>query len=770
MTKGILEMTNKYNAFAICVVAAAALATSGCGESVDKQAAAATPLEMRTKFYSVSSGIMQAYGAHPGCVLAAFGDAVPLAVGNSRVDQCSVISVAGAATMGNGRVVAVGHESFISGKECGDPESYAMKRRLANKSFVREWMKWLAKGEPIRTVYLDSAAQNLIDDFPAKACGAKAEWLDGYDKLAALPEGSVFVTFPDAHPLEDAAKLKAFVKRGGGVLCSVVGWGWLQITGGKSLSSENVFNAAMGECGLFASGLYGLYPTGGTWVGKYTDPSYRFPVGGEESLKLALLDAGKRKNDDLFVGGSREVFLTELYGVLPKGDTRFIPHLDKLADASLLDPPPSPGNPLSFARLDEHLRMSLFIRRWKCDPEREWPAHPAAAVYPGLPSGPERVERTVEVDLSVPRWHGTGLFAAAGEPLSVEIPEGAADLGLSVRVGTSTCRISASTDWLRAPDTSVELPLRKVVTKFSSPFGGLVYIDVPYGLKGRGKVTVKIGKACPAAWFVEGRDTPESWRKALAESPAPFVEIENEMIALTVPADVARKAGDPGEVLALWRQVMECDAKLAGFTPERWTPARSHERLSPERMCFDVQICAGYMHSGYPIMLPAKCMPLLLNPAAMREGKIDEVWGMFHEMGHNHQSPYWTFDFTEEVTVNFFSLYCMEKICGLKPRDTAKMGAGNKALREDVARWKAGGRSFDEWKSNYWLALDFFVDLQQRFGWEAFEKLFAEYAALPEAERPKTDFEKRRQWCERLSRIVGQDLSADFSFMLKDGK
>ena len=764
-------MTNRYNAFAICAVAAAVLATSGCGESVDRQAAATTPLEMRTKFYSVSSGIMQAYGAHPGCVLAAFGDAVPLAVGNSRVDQLSVISVAGAATMGNGRVVAVGHESFISGKAAGDSsESGARERRSANKPFVRECMKWLAKGEPLRTVYLDSVAQNLIDDFPAKACGAKAEWLDGYDKLAALPEGSVFVTFPDAHPLEDAAKLKAFVKRGGGVLCSVVGWGWLQITGGKSLSSENVFNAAMGECGLFASGLYGLYPTGGTWVGKYTDPSYRFPVGGEESLKLALLGASKRKNEDFFIDGSREVLLTELYGVLPKGDTRFIPHLDKLADASLLDPPPSPGNPLSFARLDEHLRMSLFIRRWKCDPEREWPAHPAAAVYPGLPSGPERVERTVEVDLSVPRWHGTGLFAAAGEPLSVEIPEGAADLGLSVRVGTSTCCISASKDWLRAPDTSVELPLRKAVTKFSSPFGGLVYIDVPYGLKGRGKVPVKIGKACPASWFVEGRDTPESWRKALAESPAPFAEIENEMIALTVPADVARKAGDPGEVLALWRQVMECDAKLAGFTPERWTPARSHERLSPERMCFDVQICAGYMHSGYPIMLPTKCMPLLLDPAAMREGKIDEVWGMFHEMGHNHQSPYWTFNFTEEVTVNFFSLYCMEKICGIKPRDTAKMGAGNKALREDVARWKAGGRSFDEWKSNYWLALDFFVDLQQRFGWEAFEKLFAEYAALPEVERPKTDFEKRRQFCERLSRIVGQDLSADFLFMLKDGK
>ncbi len=344
------------------VVAAVVVAAAGCGESVDRQAAVATPLELRTKIYTVSSGLIAPYGARPGCVLAAFGDAVPLAVGNSRGDQFSVMPVAAAATMGNGRVVAVGHESFIK----GDAEP-------TNTRFMRECMKWLAKGEPLRTVYLDAAAQRLLDESPAKACGAKAEWLDDYDKLASLPEGSVLVTVPDAHPLEDAAKLKEFVKRGGGALCSVVGWGWLQVTGGKSLSSENAFNAAMGECGLFACGLAVPFAEGGT----YYDASYRFPVGGEEALKLAL---SGYKDVDIYVGGTRELFLTELYGVLPHGDTRFIPHLDKLADASLSDPAPSREKPLWFDRPAEHVRMSLFMRRWESAPERVWPAHPAAAV------------------------------------------------------------------------------------------------------------------------------------------------------------------------------------------------------------------------------------------------------------------------------------------------------------------------------------------------------------------------------------------------------
>ena len=119
-----------------------------------------------------------------------------------------------------------------------------------------------------------------------------------------------------------------------------------------------------------------------------------------------------------------------------------------------------------------------------------------------------------------------------------------------------------------------------------------------------------------------------------------------------------------------------------------------------------------------------------------------------------------------EVTVNFFTLYNMERICGKKPMETDKMR--DPSVWRNVARWKAAGRPFGEWKSDPWLGLAFFVELQQKYGWEAFEKLFAEYRALPDSERPKTDLEKRRQWCERLSRIVGKDLTEDFSFMLGD--
>jgi hypothetical protein len=140
-------------------------------------------------------------------------------------------------------------------------------------------------------------------------------------------------------------------------------------------------------------------------------------------------------------------------------------------------------------------------------------------------------------------------------------------------------------------------------------------------------------------------------------------------------------------------------------------------------------------------MIPTNCVKHLLSEPNIRAGEPHDVWGFFHEMGHNHQRADWTFDGTTEVTVNFFTLYNMLKICGRTTRQT-KMG--NPALLRNVERWNAAGRPADAWFADPFLALDLFARLADKYGWEAFEKLFAEYASLPPEERPKADIEKRK--------------------------
>lgn len=415
----------------------------------------------------------------------------------------------------------------------------------------------------------------------------------------------------------------------------------------------------------------------------------------------------------------------------------------------------SPAKPLGASRQSEREAYRRFIEGWRSEPRRLFSAFAAAATYPGLPApGTTRVTRKVKVDLSIPRWHSTGLFAAAGEPLRITLPKGAEKSGLRVRVGATHCSLLRKGEWRRPPVVCTEFELNRRVTVFSSPFGGPVYIVAPFGAKG--KVAVSIGPACPAPHFVEGRDTPETWAKQLRETPAPFVELENDRIVLTVPYEAAKKLVDPRPLLQVWREIVDNSARLVG---------RPINRAYPERICVDPQLCAGYMHAGYPIMVPSCSAGNLIDEPGIRTGRKDDVWGFFHEMGHNHQSDDWTFNGTVEVTVNFFSLYNREKICGRKVRDNHKIGTPY--LRAKVKKWNEAGRPLREWYADPFLALDFFAGLIEKYGWESFEKLFAEYRALPPGEKPKSDLDKRRQWCQRLSRIVGEDLTREFEFLMK---
>ncbi len=709
----------------VLACAAAVLTLAASAREADALRAA---LAAKTQTLSLGAGALS------GCVLAAGGETVPLAFG--RVGSVKA-PVAAATVRGRGRAVAISHEAFLSPDRTDHQE---------NVAFLRECLLWLAGGRKPSVIHVDVRHGSLHVLLEKAVTDVRIEPLANYDQLDKLPATAVVVTSPDGHSLVAADKLAAFLDRGGRALCTVVGWGWQQIHPNKSLRSDSPFNKVFGPAGLFTANV--TVDPGKNGLFDVTKDADLPGLSADDALELTA--EGASLPDAL---GARCLYtLGSLAEVLPLDDTRWLPKLTALAKSASTAFVPSPERPLGSTRVRERLAYQLFQDDWLSDPERVWPASPAAGVYPGVPAkGTKRETRDVSVDLSIPRWHGTGLFAAAGEPLTVTLPEGAEKLGLRVRVGSTTCRVTKAPHWRRAPVVDIELPLVKKETKFSSPFGGLVYLVVPAGAQG--KVSVKVGPACPAAWFVEGRDTPETWLAALRSSPAPFVELENDHVVLSVPKTAVQNLADPRPLLQVWREITDHDARLAGIPTTR---------TSPERLVGDVQLCAGYMHAGYPIMIPTGCLRNLMSEKTIRTGKEDDVWGFFHEMGHNHQNPAWTFDGTTEVTVNFFTLYCMQKICGKSIRET-KMGADS--IARGVAAWNAAGRPPDKWFDDPFLALDFFAKLIEKYGWESFEKLFAEYQTCPPSELPKTDEEKRIQWCRRLSRIVGEDLSDEFKFL-----
>ena len=261
----------------------------------------------------------------------------------------------------------------------------------------------------------------------------------------------------------------------------------------------------------------------------------------------------------------------------------------------------------------------------------------------------------------------------------------------------------------------MQRPLDAERSEHASAFGGLIYVVVPRR-GGRGLTHVDIRGAVDAPYFVLGRTSNEEWQQTLRNHPAPWAEFETSKLIITVPSKHIRTLDDPKALMTWWNRMMDGCADLAAIP---------HKRARPERYVADVQISAGYMHSGYPIMTHLDAAPRFVD---LERLSTKGDWGMFHEMGHNHQRPDWTFRGTTEVTCNLFSLYLMETL--------ASKGIGHKAMTPaSIAKsrvlYEKGGKAFGLWKTKPFTALIMYQQLRTAFGWEAYKDVFAEYRGNP---------------------------------------
>jgi hypothetical protein len=110
------------------------------------------------------------------------------------------------------------------------------------------------------------------------------------------------------------------------------------------------------------------------------------------------------------------------------------------------------------------------------------------------------------------------------------------------------------------------------------------------------------------------------------------------------------------------------------------------------------------------------------------------------------------------VTVNFFSLYCMEHIVG-KPRGTGHPAIDGAKFLECLDRRFANPPSDDPFHQ-----LSAFIVLLHKFGWTPLQQTLASYQTSPVA--PKTALEaKQDEFVRRYSHHAKADLSAYFKKM-----
>lgn len=336
---------------------------------------------------------------------------------------------------------------------------------------------------------------------------------------------------------------------------------------------------------------------------------------------------------------------------------------------------PGPKAPFVQPSGNERSELHQSIRAYMNQVPSTVTAHPSAKNFPGSVESTARISRSINYNsnlinrwdvtagnapnlaTSPEAWQDTGLYAAPGEVVTVTVSSLPKDRKVSIIIGCHRDSLLQLDKWSRFPVITRTFVLKVGENRIANAFGGLLFIKVSSTAENKNAFEpveaaspLQFNQTVVAPIYTLGTDTEATWSISRL-APAPWGTLVGKRAILHVPSYLLRELPEPKELLEWWDNVLEVEDDFIAL-----------DRLAPERVVPDIQISAGFMHSGYPFMCQLKASARHIVDLARLKAEGD--WGFFHELGHNHQRYDWTFPGQVEVTCNFFSLLVMEKVVG----------------------------------------------------------------------------------------------------------
>ena len=661
--------------------------------------------------------------------IAVFGeDAFPIVSGMLRNGNYSAV-VAGARA-GHGRIIVFGHGGYFRASALANADTGRL---------IKNAIAWSA-GEVKSKIRVGITDQPELYKWALKN-GLNPIILNFKNWSFQLKKIDVLIAEPNSFNKVEVAEVRDFINRGGGFIAASLGWGWSQLNPQRDLATEHGGNLLLAPFGLsWANGYMERTSPDGFDA---TKPLNTYIHGGRALDAILLVN---QKGLEISPREIRQIInsISQMLEIITSTDTRYLQLLSWIDQRKTKIPTAEkPFKPTD--NLIDSLVILLQVNQLNKKNPDLVTAHPASTYFPGtLPSAASRITKVIEIDTSTRGWHSTGLYAAPGDVIKVKSDKFYP--GLSLRIGAHSDDLSDLESWSRMPQIVRSFNLKSNSILGSNAFGGLIYIDVDNS-SDKLKFKMEISGGVEAPLFVLGKTTEADWLKYIRNYSGPWAEIATSKVILTIPSQYIRKLENPKALAEFWDRVLDSSADLAAIP---------RNRNRPERYVTDIQISVGYMHSGYPIMTHLDAAERMVNLDLL---KTVGDWGLFHELGHNHQSSDWTFIGTTEVTVNIFTMYIIEQLVS----DYIPMPNWTAAARENSwIQHRRSGSPYEKWKADPFLALIMYRQLIDAFGWDLFKRVFAEYRTLPPDQRPQSDIEKRDQWLIRLSRNANRNFSDFF--------
>ncbi|XP_051856265.1 TRPM8 channel-associated factor 2-like isoform X3 [Antechinus flavipes] len=620
-----------------------------------------------------------------------------------------------AARYGQGRVVLAAHESMLCAPKLG--------------SFLFNAVIWLTGGQAGR-IGVNTNLKNLSSLLSDRGLNCSLEF-------QLTPGLSVYCC--SAYSDQEARKLHEFVAEGGGLLIGGQAWWWASQNPGKHAVADypgnhilNPFGLSILDCTLQNGQFPVLVPGEGNYHFHLALSYFQDEVKGNKILPKAW-HSKLRRDCGAFLKIPAEGIPT--YASLHR-------FLRKLLNQTGI-PHVSEDHPVHSDSFEATL-LCVATELTQSGTDCFSLIHSSSDGTCPFLSGPPV---TMEINGTSPddtTWVSTGLYLPAGFTVYIRMLS-AVSAGLQVQIGCHSDDLSGAKKLCRAPVVIHRCHLDRPELSVSCLWGGLIYVIVPKG-SNLGPVPVTISGAVPAPYFKLGETSLEKWRNSIRHHPGPWGELATDNIILTVPSEHLQDLDNPEPLLHLWDYMMGAVARLASI---------SFPFPRPERIIADVQISAGWMHSGYPIMCHKKSVEELINEKRIR---ANGLWGPIHELGHNQQRKVWEFyPHTTEATCNLWSVYVHEMVLGIhRSQAHPELTSSNRETR--IKEYLRKGTPLNEW--HVWTALETYLQLQEAFGWGPFIQIFMKYQTLSGV--PNNNPGKMNLWVKEFSHQVQKNLAPFF--------
>ncbi len=262
------------------------------------------------------------------------------------------------------------------------------------------------------------------------------------------------------------------------------------------------------------------------------------------------------------------------------------------------------------------------------------------------------VEENLRINVPPQPQFSTGLYAAPGELVILDVPQG--DYSLSVQIGAWTDNLTNIQNAPRDPVIVTRLQLAPGRNFIRNLYGGHIYIFA--GRPIATPVNLVFTNVVKSPDFILGKTTDAEWKTMIQKSCVPYLELRSENLIFVVPREycVNKPIPSPTVLMTEWDNALNLDYYQWEGLVENSTNEYDKAPLLPWRVVQDIKPSAGYGHSGFPIVT-YNDYGWYNEFTELSQIQGGGAWGTFHEIGHNNQQPrYWSWSSLGETSNNLF--------------------------------------------------------------------------------------------------------------------